>query len=74
MRLIGNTMVDQIISVRRIFQGDLDGAASSARSSRPMRIVCLGIGIVHESRESQFQFLLLDMLKEDLQVSIYHSS
>lgn len=67
---MGHTTVDQITSVRRIFQGEVDGAASSARSSRPMRIVCLGIGIVHESRESQFQFLLLDMLKEDLQVSL----
>lgn len=71
VRLMGCTLVDQIRALQRIFNGDLDATASPPPSAvRPMRIVCLGIGIVHESRESQFQFLLLDMLREALSVSL----
>lgn len=72
-RLTFATLLDQIAAVQSLFSGKHDDTASTPSDSppHPARIVCLGIGIVHESRESQFQFLLLDMIKQALQVYKY---
>lgn len=65
--------LDQISAVQSKLIGEDDTAdlPTSVQVPLSIRIVCLGIGIVNESRESQFQFVLLDLLKEALGVSSF---
>jgi hypothetical protein len=66
--------LDQMSHVRSVLTGDDDTSdpSTTCQTSIPVQIVCLGIGIVNESRESQFQLVLLDMLREALEVSSFH--
>ncbi|KAJ9123003.1 hypothetical protein QFC24_004042 [Naganishia onofrii] len=70
----GNTFLkrwkDQMSQVRSVLTGDDDTSdpSTTCQTSMPVQIVCLGIGIVNESRESQFQLVLLDMLREALEI------
>lgn len=58
---------DQLAAIRSILRDPNDERETEPRFTR---ISCLGIGITSESRESQFQFVLLDLLKEAFEVSV----
>lgn len=58
---------DQLAAIKSILRDPHDNRETEPRFTR---IICLGIGITSESRESQFQFVLLDMLKEAFEVSV----
>lgn len=63
---------DQLAAVKKILRDPHyhdESASTSTSQPRFTQIICLGIGITSESRESQFQFILLDMLKEAFEVS-----
>jgi hypothetical protein len=61
---------DQLAAVKSVLRNpDVKTASSVTTEPRFSRIICLGIGITNESRESQFQFVLLDMLQEAFEVS-----